>query len=114
MIQLESEIFDESRLLFNEMLPALFRQMEKNNSSDGTITMKCKIELLPKSVVDTDGKSRIARTPHITTKVTNNVPNTIKGETTYSCDDELVLMSDGDYELIPVPIDGQMNIGDYK
>lgn len=113
MIAIESEIFDESRILFNEMLPALFEQMKKNNSSDGTITMKCKVELLPKQVVERDGTQRVAMTPMITTKVVNSVPNTIKGETSFSCDDELVKMHDGHYELIPVPIDGQRDIRDY-
>ena len=56
-IKIESDVFANARDNFDLLLQRLFRSMEKNNSDEGSITLKVDLEMVQDWVPDEDGKS---------------------------------------------------------
>ena len=73
-IKIESDVFANARDNFDLLLQRLFRSMEKNNSDEGSITLKVDLEMVQDWVPDEDGKSIEINKPVIKHKVSIAVP----------------------------------------
>lgn len=73
-IKIESDVFANARDNFDLLLQRLFRSMEKNNSDEGSITLKVDLEMVRDWVPDEDGKSIEVNKPVIKHKVSIAVP----------------------------------------
>lgn len=73
-LTLESDIFAQARENFDVLLQRLFRSMQKNNSDEGSITMKVDLEMSKDWVPDGEGGSIEINKPVLKHKVSIAVP----------------------------------------
>lgn len=73
-LTLESDIFAQARENFDVLLQRLFRSMQKNNSDEGSITMKVDLEMSKDWVPDGEGGSVEINKPVLKHKVSIAVP----------------------------------------
>lgn len=113
-LNIESKYFDSARASFNEMMQNLLNQIRNNQAEYGTITLKTKVVMEQRPVVEETGRQRIASIPTLKYEVKITVPVTDKIEDDSEVGKELTTDDRGIWYLSPVPVDGQMNIGMYK
>lgn len=73
-LTLESDTFEQVRNTFDTLLQRLFQKMEKNESDEGSITLKVDVNIISDSMDDGEGNHRIIHRPIMKHKITTSVP----------------------------------------
>ena len=73
-MKIESDVFITARENFNLLMQRLFKSMEKNNSDEGSITLKVDLQMSQDWVPDGNGGSIEINKPVIKHKVSIAVP----------------------------------------
>lgn len=112
-LTLDGEVFENARANFDLLFQRLLKNMEKNNSDEGSITLKVDLQMVEDFVPDDNGDSQKILKPIIKHKITTAVP--VKDSFDGKKDTGMNLVWDDElkrYVLKYISIGGQRSIFD--